>query len=188
MKEDKTKEEKTKEEMMDDERRGFLKKVASVSIATAFGGLAATTKADAAQHMKAGAAKQGFKVTRKEKPPNANRAEGSDLEDGDLAKIAAKLNQHPDVAVRAIMKQTAMGLASKEDARADFGRDVHGALKKLNIDLPKDLLPKQLRVPQKVLEAASKRKGWGIGAGHSNWNRYTTHNNHHRYSDYTDWW
>lgn len=56
------------------------------------------------------------------------------------------------------------------------------------IELPPGLLPKQLKVPPKVLEAASKKKGWGVGAGHSNTNRWTYHNAHSNHSDYTDWW
>jgi len=177
-----------KEDEMDDERRGFLKKVASVSIATAFGGLVAATKAGAAQPPQAAAPQQSFRISQKGAPPNAKMPEGSDLEDGDLAQIATKLNEHPDAAVRAVLKQTAMGLASNEAARNQFGQDVHGALRKLNVDLPPGLLPKQLRVPPKVQEAATKKKGWGIGGGHSNWNRWTQHNNHTNYSDYTDWW
>jgi len=177
---------------MDDERRGFLKTVASVSIATAFGGLAIAAKAGAAQPAappKAAAALQrSHKILQKGAPPNAKLPEGSDLREGDLGKIADTLDQHPDVAVRAVLKQTAMGLASNEGARNKFGQDVHGALKQLNIEVPPGLLPRQLQVPPKVLEAAAKRKGWGIGGGHSNWNRWTQHNNHKNYSDYTDWW
>ncbi len=177
---------------MDDERRGFLKKVASVSIATAFGGLGIATKAGAAQPAAppkaAAATQQGFKIVQKGAPPNAQKPDGSELRDGDLAQIGAKLDQHPDVAIRAVLKQTAMGLASNEAARNKFGQDVHGALRQLNIDLPQGLLPQKLNVPPKVLEAASKKKGWGIGGGHSNSNYTTQHYNHHRYSDYTDWW
>ena len=178
-----------KEDEMDDERRGFLKKVASVSIATAFGGLVAASKAGAAaQPGQAAAPQLGFKITQKGAPPNSQKPDGSELEEGDLAQIAAKLNEHPDAAVRAVLKQTAMGLASKDDARADFEKDVHGALRKLNIDLPPGLLPKTLRVPKGIHDAATKRKGWGIGGGHSNSNWTSTHSNHHKYSDYTDWW
>lgn len=180
-----------KEDEMDDERRGFLKKVASVSIATAFGGLVAATKAGAAtpaQPTPAVAPQQFHRIGQRGAPPNAKMPDGSDLRDGDLAQIAAKLDEHPDAAVRAVLKQTAMGLASNEAARNQFGQDVRGALLKLNVDLPPDLLPKQLRVPPKVLEAASKRKGWGIGAGHSNSNYWTNHGNHNQHSDYTDWW
>jgi len=180
-----------KEDEMDDERRGFLKKVASVSIATAFGGLVGVTKAGAAtptQPTQAAAPQLGYRITQKGPPPNAQKPEGSDLEEGDLAQIAAKLNEHPDAAVRAVLKQTAMGLASNEGARNQFGQDVHGALKKLNVELPPGLLPKTLRVPKGVLDAASKRKGWGLGGGHSNYHYYTNHQNHHQYSDYTDWW
>ena len=164
------------------ERRAFLGKVASISIATAFGAVTVVSKANAQEP------KQGFKVSRRGKPPNSKKPEGSDLEQGDMAKISLALNNHPDAAVRAILKQTAMGLASKEDARQEFGVNVHGALKKLNIELPPGLVPKQLRVPPAVLEAAQKRKGWGIGGGHSNRNYWTSHSNHNRYSDYTDWW
>ena len=180
-----------KEDEMDDERRGFLKTVASVSIATAFGGLAVATKAGAAEKT-APAAKivrrRIFRIEEKGAPPNAQKPEGSDLEDGDLAQIAAKLHEYPDDAIRAVMKQTAMGLASNEQARNQFGQDVQGALKRLNIELPPGLLPKQLKVPPKVLEAASKKKGWGIGGGHSNTNRWSNHNAHSNHSDYTDWW
>jgi hypothetical protein len=179
-----------KEDETDDERRGFLKKVASVSIATAFGGLVAVTKAGAAQPppTQASAPQQFFRKGQRGAPPNAQRPDGSDLEEGDLAQIAAKLNEHPDAAVRAVLKQTAMGLASNDGARADFEKDVHGSLRKLNIDLPAGLLPKQLRVPKGVHDAAAKRKGWGIGAGHSNSNYWTNHGNHNQHSDYTDWW
>jgi hypothetical protein len=162
-----------------EDRRAFLGKVASISIATAFGGLTAVS---------AQSEKSGFKITKKGKKPNPKKPEGSDLEQGDLAKIAKVFNHHPDVAVRALLKQTAMGLASKEDTRKEFGKDVRGALKKLDIEVPPGLLPKSLKIPPGVLEAAKKRKGWGIGAGHSNRNYWSYHSNHHRYSDYTDWW
>jgi hypothetical protein len=178
-----------KEDEMDNERRGFLKTVASVSIATAFTGLAVATKAVAADPKVVAAPPQRIhRLMSKGKPPNAQKPDGSDLEEGDLAQIAAKLDEHPDAAVRAVMKQTAMGLASNEGARNQFGQDVHGALRKLNIDLPPGLLPKQLKVPPKVLQAASARKGWGIGGGHSNTNKWTNHQNHNNHSDYTDWW
>ncbi len=171
---------------MDDERRGFLKKVASVSIATAFGGLAVAAKAGAAQP--AQPPQQGYKITQKGAPPNAKKPEGSDLRDGDLAKLGANLDAHPDAAIRAVLKQTAMGLASNEGARNKLGQDAHAALRSLNVDLPPGLVPKGMQIPPKVQEAASKKKGWGIGGGHSNWNRWTYHNNHQNYSDYTDWW
>ncbi len=183
-----------KKDEMDDERRGFLKKVASVSIATAFSGLAIASKAGAAQAppkaapSQAAAPQHVFQIKQKGAPPNSKRPEGSDLEDGDLGQIAKKLREHPDAALRAVMKQTAMGLAANEAARNEFGQNTEAALKKLNIELPPGLLPKQLKVPPQVLEAASKKKGWGVGAGHSNYNYTSNHSNHHNHSDYTDWW
>ena len=169
-----------KKETMDEERRAFLSKVAAVSIATAFGGVTAMTRSEAQG--------QSYKITSKGPPPDRGKPDGSALEEGDLAKIADAFNEHPDAAVRALMKQTAMGLATNESARNQFSSNVRGSLKVLNVDVPAGLLPSRLNVPAGIQQAATKRKGWGIGAGHSNRNNWTNHSNHNRYSDYTDWW
>jgi len=170
-------------ETMNEERRAFLSKVAAVSIATAFGGVTAVTRA----HAGAGG-RSTFKVVSTGRPPDAGKPAGSVLREGDLGKLGDLLDQHPDAAVRVVLKQTAEGLVTKEDARNKFGTDLYGALKGLNIDIPKNLLPAKLTVPPGVREAASKRKGWGIGSGHSNYNYWSQHSNHHNHSDYSDWW
>lgn len=187
-------------EATDKDRRAFVSKVASISIATAFGGLAGLGRAEAqlrraptgtrapTGRLLATESTSSFKILSKGAPPDPTKPEGSVLEEGDLGKLAHVLDEHPDAAIRAVLKQTAEGLASKDAAREQFSRDVHGALRSLNIDMPPDILPDSLQVPAGIRDAATKRKGWGIGSGHSNSNCTTQHRNHRRYSDYSDWW
>jgi len=183
----------------DEGKRAFLAKVASVSIAAAFGGAAALTskaeaqpkRAVAAERLKIGAKtplKASFNILQRGVLLDKAQPEGSALEEGGLKNLADALDLHPDVASLALMKQTAKGLATDEAARSKFAQDPRGALKQLSIDVPAGLLPNQLELPNSIRTGAIQRKGWGIGSGHSNHNRWSRHTNHRRYSDYTDWW
>lgn len=199
------------------ERRDFIKNMASLSLAAAFGGVALKAVADKpkpkpdsarlAERMEVaerrtldvrlskevpgilGRGRHEFKVERSAVGPGGADKPEDELAQGDLAKLQDVWDKHPDVASRALMKQVAYNLATSEGSRQSFQSNLNNSLRQMNILMPSQLLPRgRLQVPAAVKEAAAKRKGWGIGGGHSNWNRWTSHNNHRNYSDYTDWW
>ena len=190
------------------ERRDFIKNMASLSLAAAFGGVALKAAAEKsppgaaiaerhtldvrlAKEAKGilGQGRHEFKVERSEVGPGGADKPEDELAQGDLAKLQEVWDKHPDVASRALMKQVAYNLATSENTQRSFQSNLNNSLRQMNILMPSELLPRgRLQVPAAIKEAAAKRKGWGIGGGHSNWNRWTSHYNHRNYSDYTDWW
>jgi hypothetical protein len=199
------------------ERRDFIKNMASLSLAAAFGGLALKAVADKPKPKPGGArlaermeiaerrtldvrlskevpgilgrGRHEFKVERSEVGPGGADKPEDELAQGDLAKLQDTWNKHPDMAVHALLKQVAYNLAVDASSRQSFQSNLHNSLRRMNILMPKELLPRgRLQVPAAINQAAAKRKGWGIGGGHSNHNRWSRHNNHRNYSDYTDWW